>query len=1290
MTVELLDRVEDVLTLSPSQSGMLFDVVRGDAAPGSYIGVVSVSLDGQLDFERLKGAISAAVSCRDALRASFVWHGVSAPLQLVHRNIDVPCGFQDLSHLGEQKFDQAVAEYLLAERRAGFDIGNPPLVRATVMRAAETRHDLIFTIHHLVCDGWSAGIIIDDILARYHADGPVAKGLADGEVQFRDYLVWRKAKDSLADENFWRAYLPAPEGWADSPSAIATTAEGDASGLHQIESAEIDPDLEQSARDLARMLRITLPTFLAAVWAILLRRFGAGDTVVFGVANAGRPAAIPGLDRAVGAFVNTLPMRISVYPQQTAADFLIQTGANANARRAHEYAALADVKRWAGIAGGVEPYQTVFAYEGFPDIRAAKGQLAISKLHSLAPSRDALAISIVPGAPSRVDLYFDPSLHGADVVARMAKDYLALMAAIIADPQQRIGALAADFGLTPGQPAAPANWPQAPVHQQIWDWAAKAPDAPAIRCGADRLSYGELVRMADELAAKLAAQGVGAGDVVPILLPRGVASVAAMLAVMRTGAAYLPIDLSYPADRLRSMFEDCKPKALVLSKDDASAAPETTATLVFIDGDAPLAAFKPVNVAPDDAAYVIFTSGSQGRPKGVAVSHANLAYSTGIRNHIYGEPPSAFLVLSSLAFDSSVVGLYWTLTSGGEVVLSTPRLEQDMSGLGQLIQSAKVSHLLCLPSLCKTMLDLIPADRLASLETVIVAGEALTASIVKDQRRTLGHCRLFNEYGPTEATVWASVYDTADYTRGDMPIGRALPGASIIIADPDGHPLPDGATGEIMIGGPGVALGYLNNVAATAAAFLPDPANLGAKLYRTGDLGRRLQDGNILFFGRRDGQIKIRGHRIEHAEVEAALGAVMTFSECAVVAVPNPTGNRLIAYVSGQADGFDSKVARHKLSKLLAPFMVPYAIIALPELPHLPNGKIDRLGLAKNPPVAPDAEITACDPPQSFVEACLADIWAKVLGQDTVPRNADFFALGGDSLKSISAVFEAEAAGLNIAPFDMFDHPVLSDLAAHLERKAAEPVAGPGDDLMVHLNPEGHQPLFLMIHGSPQMCSHLAQAIGSDRPVAFQFSAFLRGEIDATQSIEAMAQDMLARLRSLRPKGPYYIGGYSIGGVIAIELARLLQSAGEDVPVLFLLDPSWETGLPATDAGPIGPSRRKSAARHALTLGRLAANRIRRRFGLGDAERLRISSVANTYRATLQTYRPKPYVGPVFIMVSTEVARILPSSYALNHCLTNQTVVPMEFNHLDLQGNTNALFTWTARLAKLLRDVETE
>lgn len=1209
-----LDNVQDIYPLSPMQRGMLFHAID-TADAGLYVLQLRVTITGPLDFERLREAWHEVVQRHEALRAAFVWEGLDEPLQVIHERVETPFTRVD----GLDRSD-ALDEWMRNDRRLGFKLKEAPLMRVTMLTLGDQEHRLVWTLHHLLADAWSLAVVLRELGATYGARIEGRESALLPAPAYRDFIAWLNEGDPEAAKATWQRYLagvdqppalnlPPP---ASTPHAGART-QGRAS--HRL-SASATQLLKSFARDQG----VTLTALYYAAWALTLGRYSTPDDVIFGSVFSGRGHGLPGAERAVGLYINTLPVRVRLDAAQTVAELVQQIHTDLLALRREEHTPLGRIQAWSDLAGGEPLFRTMLVVENHPPLAPADaadpGALVFSDFDPEDQSDFPLSVFVIPGERLQLLTQHDRDLMDDRTAERLLAQFARALESLSTQParipaevpvltqeeQATLDALARG-------PALPEPIPDcilAPIAAQL----RRSPDKTALVCGDETLGYAALGQRAAAVAEALKARGTEPGDRVALLLERGCEAVACMLGVLLARAAYVPLDIAYPAERIRAVLEDCAAAAVITTpalgerfgvQDRALHPPAEPAAagLSVFDGPLPTA---------DALAYVLYTSGSTGRPKGVAVEHGNLAWSTAARQAHYGAAPESFLLLSSFAFDSSVAGLFWTLATGGTLVISPPGLEQDVAALCATITRHAVTHTLCLPALYELVLEFAEPGSLATLEAVIVAGAPVSGALVRRHQALRLNARLYNEYGPTEATVWSTVAELTNLAAGvSVPIGRPIPGAEVRLNIDARRAAPLGAPGELWISGPGVARGYLGRSEETREAFVED-AN-GQRWYRSGDLARYGTDGQIEFLGRRDEQLKIRGHRVETGEIEATLRRHPEVQEACVVLVatagpggedrsqpralaafvthepPQPPSSTLSPPLPGARSHETAHVSADTLAnapantsantlandapntdshtlepaalrafcrETLPEFMVPAQFVVLPSLPRLPNGKVDRNALmlmaGEAAPTSPEDEA-----PRDELETALGEIWQEVLGVASVGRHDDFFALGGDSLASIRIVALAQAQGIPLAPSELFEYPSIGELAELRRRTAARPSAG-GDALY-------------MVHGGQRILEALEAHCGKDRAVHLLRDHRDSGEVAPFASVESLARDYLEAIARLDQDSPAMIGGYSIGAPIAVEMARQLSARGVTPPLVFLLDPPDQAHYFASAAG---------------------------------------------------------------------------------------------------------------------------
>jgi amino acid adenylation domain-containing protein len=987
---------------------------------------VRVRITGALVAERLPPALEALARRHEILRARFVQPAPGeAPLQVVEPRGQVAFESHDLSAGSPEEAASRTSELERALELQPGD-GSAPL-RAALLRLGPSEHRLLLSQSALAADWrslWNLARELALLLAGSELQGE--------PLQVTDLAQWQR--DALEGDD---AALGL-DHWQRLPIASAQ----DLRLPFEHGAPGPNPLLCTLSFPLPRLApqRVPAQALFLSAWQVLLGRFGERTELVLALRSPGR--AFQGLQEALGPLARFLPIAAQVDEKRSWLE--LARAADERRAQAEEWHELYDPERLKLPAGFAFPH----AFEWLP----REEPLSIGDLCFELEERRTLSepFCLLAAVEEHDDgpclhLTFDERLLDPAGVASLAASYQALLADGLhrADCPARSLALLAPAQRTEllqrysrgPELAQPAGL----VHEWLLSAARERVAATAVRAGGSVLDYAELERRSARLAAHLQALGVGPGQFVGLHLAPSTELVVALLAVLRAGGAYLPLPPGYPAERLRFMLADSGTR--IVLGDPGRTLGAAKARIVELDAGllARLPDARPEQRArPQDFAYVIYTSGSTGQPKGVAITHANLAASTAARLATYPGPVGAYLLLSSFAFDSSVAGIFWTLARGGALVLPAEGFERDLLALPAAIREHGVTHLLCLPSLWSLLLEQAGPAELASLRTVIVAGESCPPELVRRHAERLPAARLYNEYGPTEGTVWSTVFDCSQpgacpEASLRVPIGRPIPGARAYVLDEYGEPLPIGLTGELWIGGPGVAPGYLGRPELTAERFRSDPFGGGERMYRTGDRARFLADGNLEFLGRSDQQVKVRGFRIELAEIEAALCAHPAVREALVQARERAgAGTELAAYFTSSAPLPPGELRAH-LAARLPEHMLPAHLMALSSWPRLPNGKIDRQALPE--PI----EESAAAKPEGALEAVLAALFADVLGLERVGRHDDFFALGGHSLLATRLYARLkETLQVPLPLRALFEQRTPAALAAALRRDPAE------------------------------------------------------------------------------------------------------------------------------------------------------------------------------------------------------------------------------------------------------------
>ncbi|MFD5086391.1 non-ribosomal peptide synthase/polyketide synthase [Kitasatospora sp. NPDC058406] len=997
--------------LSPLQQGLLFHAEYSKGALDVYAVQLVFELDAEP--EALRTAVGRLLDRHPNLRAGFAHDDLEPPVQFVPAGADPE--FTVVEYVGPNAPRKA-AELFDAERRRGFDLSTPPLVRIAVAELGPRGRRAALTFHHILVDGWSLPVLLDELSA-------LLAGAEPGPVTpYRDYLALLAGRDQEASREAWRTLLDGLE----EPVLLAPGAAGAriADELPCDHWVELSAALTDRLDGVLRARGLTLNTAVQGAWALLLARLTGRDDVVFGATVSGRAPELPGIEGMVGLFINTVPVRVRIAPGQTLSALLAGLQEQQAAMAAHQYTGLAEIQQ---LVGHGELFDTLTVFESFPGDRTGAAVDSRYAVHY------PLALLVHPGERLRLRLSHQTHSFSPAEAVRLGERLVRLLTALADDPEQRTTEVSVLSATERHRVLETWNDTDAPVVHRTLPalfraQAAETPDHLAVLAGDRRLTYAELDARANRLAHELIDRGVGPEQFVALALPRDERAVVALLAVLKAGAGYLPVDPTYPVERIDYLLRDARP-ALVLTVGGVDL-PDTGVPALLLD-EPGLAAARPdtdpqVPLRPEHPAYAIYTSGSTGRPKGVVVQHASVANLAAWAREEFGPERLAHVLLTtSLNFDVSVFELFGPLLSGGTVeVLPDLLALADRGGRPATLISGVPSALAQL---------VVQGDLDARAGTVVLAGEGLPAQAATDIAAALGADRLANIYGPTEATVYATAWYGTGAVDAAPPIGRPLRRTRVYVLDAGLRPVPAGVAGELYIAGDGVARGYLGRPALTAERFVADPHGApGTRMYRTGDLARWTADGQVEYLGRLDHQVKIRGFRIELGEIEAELAGVDGVTQAvATVREDRPGDRRVVGYVTGTT-GPDE--VRRVLAQRLPAHLVPSAVVVLEAFPLNPNGKLDRKAL---PAPAAEAGAGPGRAARGLPEELLCDLFAEVLGVDRVGVQDDFFALGGHSLLATRLVSRIRTAfGAELGVRALFDAPTPEALALQLDGAA--------------------------------------------------------------------------------------------------------------------------------------------------------------------------------------------------------------------------------------------------------------
>lgn len=1182
-----LDPVE-YRPLSPAQEEM-FSLSLAAAEQGNYIEQVVVRLREPFEASRFIQRWRQLLQYYSVLRTSFHWKDLAEPVQRTLREVALPVTEEDWRGITPVEQRSRLEAFLGADRARPFVLSEAPLMRLAILRFGELEYTIIWTVHHLLVDGRSIRLLLQQAFSDTGLSG-------DEGAPFGAYIDWLRGQPAARAREFWQEHLAGCAG-PDLISLPRPSSPEESLPPRGSVRSQLPETLTGAMRAFAAREEITVNVLLLGAWALLMHRYAGAQDLVTGATKSVRNCP-PVTDASVGLYINTLSVRTRLDGAITVSGWLRGLREQWVALREVEHASPRNAGPKAAISS--PGYETCFVFERQTindAMRALGGAWETREVRLLERTPVPLLLAAYGGDAITLHIEYDARRYTEACVARMPGHLQAILAYLVDNPAAAIARM----------PALPeAEWkqlvhgwqplgnrlPPACLHTAFERAAADFPDATALESPGCVLTYAECLRRANAFAAHLQSCGVGPGSRTVLCMPRSAGALIAMLGILKSGSAYVPMDPANPDARLKYFIDDAKPDAIVTSSASRPAPPAPGVSVIRFEdvaGDEASAEPGPA-VDPSSTAYIIYTSGSTGLPKGICVQHQVAAEHIETMRALYGiGPGDRMLHFASLGFDTSIEQAFVALATGATLVIADPA-HCEPAHFSRLLQSAQIQAADLPPAFWRQWVESGIArdtgDPVSPLRVLLVGGDVMPADVVRlwQQHPATARVRLINAYGPTETVMTATCFETPPgFGHGGesrVPIGRPLPGTQAYIADSSQNLLPVGVAGELLLGGTRLAKGYLNRDALTRARFIPNPyCNApGARLYRSGDRARLLEDGNIEFLGRIDEQIKIRGFRIEPGELEARLREYPGVAGAVVRCIERRAGDpELVAYLVPRPPGIDRLELRQYLRSRVPEFMLPAAMVVLDALPMAVNGKVDYQALPI--PGGEDfvfaggerAEI------QTPLEHAIANAWSKVLGIAGIGALDNFFDLGGNSLTAAQVIvrLREECVG-DIPPGALFLQPTITGLAGLIER-AARPNSE-ADPCLVPLRRAGGVPLFCALGAGGAAYSYgaLATRLGPAQAVyGLQYSHLPDAGMFGT--VEDLAARYLTAIRSVQTEGPYYLAGWSFGGIVAYEIARQLLEAGEAVALLALIDCEAHGYTPSAPRNRAAALRREAA-----------------------------------------------------------------------------------------------------------------
>jgi amino acid adenylation domain-containing protein len=1156
----------DRYSLSPIQQGMLFHHIAEEHS-GVDIEQIVIDYNEYPDLAALETAWRLETRKHSVLRTAFRIQPDGEPIQEVHDSIHISIQRDERVFSVEQ-----VRRFLIEDRARGFDLKEPPLMRLSLLDTGSGRCSLIWTVHHILLDGRSFVIVLNEIEELY-------KQIRCGEIPvlepgapYRHYIEWIEGLNLSGTKDFWHEYLQGvigPTPLPADPEDGGSQTQG--SGERQL---RLSAATTIRLRELAKDHQFTLNTIVMAVWGILLSRYGGGNDILFGSTRTSRRGSIPNAGSMVGLFLNTIPVRMTFSNDTPVIEVLKRLRSTWMSLRAYAHTPLVDIRRASGLSGASSLFDSlvIFEHSSFhAALASTHEQWKSRQVHLFEQTSFPLTFLAYGDSEMLLKLEFDGRRYMEGAAERILGHIRRLFEAIAENPNQQVSRLrmlpdSELHRLTTGWNQTAMAYPrETPLAELIEGQVERTPDADAVVFEDSVITYRELNRRANRLAWELCKHGAGPDVPVGVCLERSIDLIVALLAVIKSGGGYVPLDPHLPRERLTHMIEDSGLKVLITQHALRPSLMSLAGATLEIDAgtDAANSTDNPgVAVHPDNLAYVIYTSGSTGKPKGVELTRGalnNLLWS--VKEWLMFGPQDRLLAVATISFDIAAVDMWLPLLVGARIILATREAAADGEELGELIDRYGVTFMQATPVTWRLLLE--AGWRGKPDLQIVCTGEAMPRDLGA-RLIPLVH-RLWNLYGPTETTIWSTGY-IARRSDGPVLIGRPLGNTQCYILDENGHPVPVGVAGELYIAGDGLARGYHNQPALTSEKFVANPfsAQPGARMYRTGDMARYFSDGNIECLGRTDRQVKYRGFRVEPGEIETALMRRHDVRQAVVVAWEDDPGDkRLVAYlVRAGSETPDPTALRDFLKQMLPVYMIPADYVFVREIPISPNGKIDRNALP--PPIHGEPLEVATHSgaaARNATEETILAVFRQVLRQPTVGIDDDFFHRGGHSLDAARAIVLLNSHfNLTLRPRVLFEAQTVAQLAriviSSQERPDYKELGF--SPTLIPIQPNGSRPpLFCVPRPNANALGllFLARELGDDQPL-YGFEKHLE-EPDLQFTAEQYhdtAVEYIHEMRRRQPEGPYFLTAFCHGAHIAFEMARELTAAGQEVALLGMLD----------------------------------------------------------------------------------------------------------------------------------------
>ena len=1047
--------LEDIYPLSPMQQGMLFHTLM-DSDSGVYFEHMRFKVE-DLKTEEFKKAWELLIKNEPVFRTSFRWEGLKEPLQFVEKEAEFP--FEYLDWTDEKDPETQLNLLCEAEMKKGFNLDKAPLMKVIIIKLNSHEYEVIWNFHHILMDGWSLPLVLKKVLEIYSDILCGTEPTYSSSGNYREYISWLRRQDINKAEEYWKKTLADIDG----PARLGIE-QTNSIKCHQIstDTLIIDEYLSQKLETESKKLGLTLNTWIQGAWGFLLNKYGRNENIVFGVTVSGRNAEVAGIDGVIGLFINTLPLKIDFKEDISVKQYLEKIQTSNVIQREYEYSSLTDIKKWSRISGDL--FDNILVFENYPVDESLKQETNIKISSPVVDEKTnyPLTLAVLPGKSIQINFSYDINSYTRESISRLIHHLKTTLEKMLKNPDDTLSSIELvneeeKHKLLTEWNNTATDYPKDKCIQQLFEeQVEKTPDNIAVVFDEQKMTYRELNDRANQLAHTLRNKGVRNESVVAIITDKSIEMIISILAVMKSGGAYLPIDPKLPDERINFILQDSGAKLILtqqhlmneLSPQILHLLPEERAgwikpEILNLNGSS-IYSVKTFNseriTKPTDLAYIIYTSGSTGLPKGVMIEHSQIGnHIPVLKKRLEIESPLNVSLLASYTFDASLEQIFIPLTTGGKLYIPSEEETMDTDKFWEAMARERINVIDTVPAYMATLLEYDSWKLYTEVlnKYFVIGGDVFSKELLQKLRNCFPDARIYNTYGPTETTINATEYYIEDeIAASTIPIGKPLPGYECYILDENSGLLPAGIPGELCVGGLCVARGYLNRPELTAEKFIVNPFKKGERIYKSGDLVKWLPDGNIEFLGRIDTQVKIRGFRIECGEIEKVLAQNENIKETLVVPYKEPgRENGLVAYIVFKDMENILKLTdlRAILSKQLPDYMIPSYFVQLDELPLNPSGKIDRLALPKPDNSLGDSKEYVA--PRNETEATLVKIWQEILKIDKISIYNNFFELGGHSLLATQVISRLrEAFNSEISVKAIFEYPTIEKLAEIISR----------------------------------------------------------------------------------------------------------------------------------------------------------------------------------------------------------------------------------------------------------------